>query len=149
MRDILGFEGLYAVTEEGRVFSYRSNKFLKPINNGNGYMIVNLRDRGRYLKKYVHRLTIAAFKEESDLQVNHINGIKTDNNLRNLEYCTSKHNNQHALATGLRDPRKKIKDRELEIIKCLSSFGWTQRSIARVLEVSKVAVGYHLRKGER
>lgn len=37
MRDIKGFEGIYAVTKEGQVWSYRSNKFLKPTESCNGY----------------------------------------------------------------------------------------------------------------
>jgi hypothetical protein len=42
MKDITGFEGLYAITTCGKVWSYRSKKFLKPYKNANGYHRVNL-----------------------------------------------------------------------------------------------------------
>ena len=46
MRDIKGYEGLYAITSCGKVWSYRSKKFLKPYDNGFGYLYVNLNKDG-------------------------------------------------------------------------------------------------------
>jgi len=57
MRDVIGYEGLYAVTSCGKVWSYRTNKFLKAFSTGNGYRCVTLTDKnGKLKQKKVHRL---------------------------------------------------------------------------------------------
>jgi hypothetical protein len=56
MRDIKGYEGLYAVTSCGKVWSYRSKKFLKPYDNGFGYLYVNLNNDGKKKQFKIHRL---------------------------------------------------------------------------------------------
>ena len=74
----------------------------------NGYMIVCLIEKkGVYKTKYIHRLLLETYMptEGSDrLVVNHINGIKTDNTLSNLEWCTMKENIQHSWRIGLSKP---------------------------------------------
>lgn len=63
-----------------------------------GYLRTNL---GRGDGALVHRLVMLAFVGPGDdLWVNHINGVKTDNRLDNLEYCTPKYNQEHACHTG-------------------------------------------------
>lgn len=95
LKDIKGFEGYYAVSNDGKVWSYRSNKYLKPANNGYGYLKVDLFKDGMKSKHRVHRLVLETFNPVEgmeNLQVNHIDYDKTNNNLSNLEWCTPSQN---------------------------------------------------------
>jgi hypothetical protein len=103
-KDVPEYEGHYQVSNLGRVKSLKrgKNKILKTRDNGRGYMQVSLRKEGERKRFLVHRLVMFTFLGESDMDVNHINGIKTDNHLENLEYCTRSENIQHAYDIGLR-----------------------------------------------
>lgn len=96
MKDIKNYEGLYAITEDGRVWSYRSNKFMTPAQN-NGYLYVNLLKDGKLKKGYIHRLVATAFIDNPDNlpEVNHKNEDKTKNEVSNLEWCTKQYNNTY------------------------------------------------------
>ena len=61
MKDIIGFEGLYAVTSCARVWSYKSQRFLKPYKVGKGYWAVDLRKDGVRNQRKVHRLVALAY----------------------------------------------------------------------------------------
>ena len=98
-RDIEGYEGLYQVSNQGRVKSFKWNKerFLKPSMDKDGYLLVTLCAGGKPKTLKVHRLVCEAFHENPDNkpQVNHINEDKTDNRACNLEWCTCKQNVNH------------------------------------------------------
>ena len=101
-RDIEGYEGLYQVSDQGRVKSLvrkgrKSERILKPGVMHDGYVGVNLYSGGKPKTLKVHRLVCEAFHENPDNkpQVNHINEIKTDNRASNLEWCTRKQNINH------------------------------------------------------
>ena len=64
MKDIKGFEGLYAITSCGKVWSYRYGKFLRSFDNGRGYQIVCLFKDGKKYNKRVHILVAEAFLEK-------------------------------------------------------------------------------------
>jgi hypothetical protein len=76
---------------------------LKPFKNRKGYLMVNIKDLQK--TKSVHRLVADAFIPNVDNkpQINHINGIKSDNKVSNLEWVTNEENFNHALANGLRE----------------------------------------------
>ena len=98
-RDVAGYEGLYQVSDQGRVKSFKWNKerFLKPSMDKDGYLLVTLCAGGKRKTLKVHRLVCEAFHENPDNkpQVNHINEDKTDNRACNLEWCTCKQNVNH------------------------------------------------------
>lgn len=94
MKDIKGYEGLYAITPEGEVWSYRRKKFLKPIADKKGYLIVILCKDGKVKNYKIHRLVAEAYiPNPNNLpQVDHINEDKTNNCVNNLQWITNKDN---------------------------------------------------------
>ena len=96
----------YEVSNLGNVKSYWNDppRILTPVPNKDGYLRVNLHIGGKSKFYYIHRLVAEAFipNPEGKPQINHRNGIKTDNRIENLEWCTQSENNRHAYATGLR-----------------------------------------------
>lgn len=94
MKDIQGFEGKYAITEDGQVWSYRSNSFLRGEYLKSGYIRYSLQDKGKRVRKLGHRLVAEAFLENPNNlpQVDHINGDKTNNSVENLRWVSSNDN---------------------------------------------------------
>jgi hypothetical protein len=102
MKRILGLD--YSVTEDGKVFSHKCNRFLKLGHSGNGYAKVMLHIDGKPLCRKVHNLVAQAYIGErpKGMQVNHKDGNKLNNNFSNLEYVTPSENLRHAVRMGLR-----------------------------------------------
>ena len=94
MKDIKNYEGLYAVTPEGEVYSYKSKKFLTPYTDGNGYLKVKLFKDNEEKQYYIHRLVSEAYIPNLDNlpEINHKDENKTNNCLQNLEWCDHKYN---------------------------------------------------------
>lgn len=94
MKDVKGYEGLYAVTSCGKVWSYISQKFLSPRITHAGYYEVHLRKQGESKQFRVHRLVAEAYIDnpENKPEVNHKDENKLNNCINNLEWFTSKEN---------------------------------------------------------
>lgn len=144
---IKGYESHYAVTREGEVWSFISNKFLKPFKSSKGYFSVELKSiDGSATKTYkVHRLTLKAFSSplNNHYEVNHIDGNKGNNKLENLEWCTGKENVCHAFQTGLRShkgvkhPRAKLTEKDILDIRSSALKGV---ELAKLFKVSNTTI---------
>lgn len=97
LKDIKGFEGLYAVTEDGRVWSYLSNKWLK-LKISKGYHLVRLCKEGKVYNFLVHRLVYETFKGiiPKGLVVDHIDSNRLNNIIDNLQLLTPSENSRKA-----------------------------------------------------
>ena len=99
-KNVIGYEGLYEVSNKGNVRNVRRNKLLRLSKTKYGYIQVGLSKNGIRTMFQVHRLVAQAFIENSDNlpQVNHKDEDKTNNNVTNLEWCDAKYNNNYGTA---------------------------------------------------
>jgi hypothetical protein len=100
-KDIAGFEGLYQISNSGRVKSFLNSKngyILSAKHSGGWYLSVRLTDGNVYKSFKIHRLVADAFipNPENKHEVNHIDGNKQNNMVSNLEWVTSSENMKHA-----------------------------------------------------
>ena len=97
-RDIPGYEGLYQVSDHGRVYSALSGRVLRPQRVGAGYHALYLCRNGTKNRQYVHRLVASAFLDNlgNRTDINHKDGDKTNNVLSNLEWVSRGENNLHS-----------------------------------------------------
>lgn len=155
MKDIPGFEGKYAITKEGMVWSYprRGTKlkgnWIKPVKHYKGYLQYYLATGKRSQRKIVmaHRLVALTYlpNPKNEKEINHKNGIKTDNRLENLEWSNRSDNLKHAVRLGLlkmpkqeNHPRSKLnKLKVTEIRQKYKTGNYTQRQLAREYEVNQ------------
>ena len=147
----------YQVSCTGLVYSNISYKILKPSVSNNGYQRVVLSFDGKKHYINMHRLVAETFLPNPDNlpQVNHKNGNKLDNNVSNLEWCTAKHNKQHAhdtgLAKGVRGSRSNLAklttEQAIEII-TLNKEGVSNPDIAKRFGITTNSV-YRIYSGKR
>ena len=117
-KDVIGYEGLYQVSNKGDVRSVDrinhigrkySGRTLKPRYAGLGYINVGLYKNGKMKNKYIHRLVAEAFipSHNNYLEINHKDENKNNNHVNNLEWCTSKYNTNYG--TLIERLSKKVK----------------------------------------
>lgn len=108
LRTVQGYEGQYSVSSWGRVWSHYKEIWLKGHPHPRGYPMVGLHKAGEHEEVLVHRLVAQNFlKNPNQLrEVNHKNGVKTDNRVENLEWVSTKENHRHAISLNLikKDP---------------------------------------------
>ena len=137
-KDVVGYEGLYQVSNMGRVRSLdriesvgshtrpRKGRILRQSLATNGYLFVRLCKNNHYTNKRINRLVAETFIPNSDstLVVDHIDGNKLNNRLDNLEWCTQSENSVRAFEMGLRKSQKgeshgrvKLSDEDVKYIR--------------------------------
>ena len=107
-KPVVGYEGLYEVSQNGDIRNSRTNKMIKTWDSM-GYNSIALSKNGIVSKFKIHRLVALTFlpNNENKPCVNHIDGNKLNNNFLNLEWCTYTENAKHAYNNLLRLPSKK------------------------------------------
>lgn len=157
VRSIPGFEGVYSVSADGRIWSdpramphgYSGSiqvggKWLALGWSRTGYRTAQLFRGCQFYTRQVHRLVAMAWIErgaEDGDWVNHKNGIKHDNRVENLEWSTPSENNAHAYRTGLRvASHGRFSAEDVRSIRARIANGEQQRSIAREFGVVESAI---------
>jgi len=104
MKDIVDYEGLYGIEEDGRVWSYKNDKF-KAVRFKDRYYVIRLSKNNIQKNYFLHRLIAEAYipNPENKPFIDHINRIKTDNRIENLRWVTSSENK---INTGVRIDNK-------------------------------------------
>ncbi len=161
-KDVIGYEGLYQVSNYGRVKSlgryvnsghpgskprFKPEKILTTKYHPEGYIQNEFYKDGKKILRKVHRLVAIAFLgNHEDMVVNHIDGNKSNHRLDNLEWCTTSENHLHAYSTGLKVSKKgekhhrsKLTDEQALNIKQLKG-KLSQRKIAIMYGVSQTVV---------
>ena len=98
--DIIGYEGLYKINKNGEIYGIIQNKIKKQCLDNNGYYIINLCKNCKQKVCQIHRLIAINFISNEDStknQVDHIDGIRTNNNIFNLRWVTKTENMRNQL----------------------------------------------------
>ena len=154
---IPGFEQRYAISRAGEVLEIATKRRLNIRPKPDGYYWLTLRENGKYKNFYIHRLVAQTFIPEvpGKTQVNHKNGIKSDNRVENLEWVSPGENSRHRYYIlgnkPLNKPQKAV--RCIELKRDFESVGVAGRSmgissnciakVARGNTPNKTAGGYH------
>lgn len=161
-KDIEGYEGNYQVSSLGRVRSLDRHvnhhkggkkivhgKILNPFINWDGYIRVELSKLCSKKKFFIHRLVADSFipNPENKPEVNHKNGIKSDNFIENLEWMTSSENQKHSFSNGLQvalkgenHPFAKLSEETVFQIKYGKFDGISHSEIAKIFGVKRLQV---------
>jgi hypothetical protein len=165
-RQVCGYEGIYEVSNQGRVKSLfrlnqegkklvrRSERILTKAKHSAGYIESTLCVRGVCLKYLNHRLVAEAFipNPDSKPEVNHKNLIKTDNRISNLEWVTKRENHAHAARAGLyaavSNPNvaNKMNAKKVEFLREDGCLGYPQHVLAWAYGISQSTVSAILSK---
>jgi hypothetical protein len=157
---VKGFEGSYEVSNlgqvrsldrtivrsDGKTMSFKGRMYL-PQKDKNGYLILGLRiaRQPKYVAK-VHRLVAIAFipNPEGKPHVNHLDGVKTNNVVENLEWATNLENNVHAVAAGLMVYRRgeehmnaKVAPEVVRQVRALRELGHSYGQISKVVGIKE------------
>ncbi len=146
--DIVGYEGLYSISQDGNVYSWKTKKYLKPQLQRNGYLTVQL-----YLEKKsrvlpIHRLVAQTFLSNPlNLRtVNHKDFDKSNNNVSNLEWMSHQENSLHSSMRGIYNGEnngnsKLTKQQVIEIRQKYKFRKYTYEDLSKEYGVLKTYIG--------
>lgn len=152
MKDVVGYEGLYMVREDGEIWSVKRKKFLAQRYDKSGYKRTNLHKDGKMTVLYIHRLVAEAFipNPEEKPTVNHIDENKENNHWTNLNWMTFAENNKH----GTRSARQAAT--QCKSVRCVetgevyesakaaaAAMNVTSSSLSRAARAGGTCCGYH------
>jgi ribosome-binding protein aMBF1 (putative translation factor) len=143
--------GNYIVHSDGKVWSKRYNKFMNPCISNRYYLKTKIDGKN----KTIHKLVAEAFLPNPNNlpEINHKSGIKTDNRVENLEWCTSSNNAKHAVDSGLRKYKKGSKHHlckltETQVLEIRESKGIPQDELAKKYGVGQTMIS-NIRNNKR
>lgn len=153
-KNIPGFEGLYQVSDSGRIRSFykRGHSLLNylpkilnyPKPSKNQYLLVGLRKDKKTIMFRMHRLVLLAFQgyPPKGFECAHLNGKKNDNRLRNLRWVSNSENKEHnrihgVMPIGEKSKKSKLKEAQVYEIKKLYKEGMSQKKIAEKFCISQ------------
>lgn len=147
MKAVPGYEGLYCVTEDGRVWSERSKKFVGGYRARDGYVFAVLMRKYHRWYVGVHRLVALAFigNPGAGLEINHKNGVRDDNRIENLEWVTHIQNCKPDRALNLiasrprgeKNGSAKYTDDQINEVRVLKAAGYSQTEISAQTGISQ------------
>jgi hypothetical protein len=159
-KDIIGLEGQYQISNTGKmkllaryVNAKKGSKrpipevILKPFLDASGYFHYTLKKKDKSYHYKTHRAIAEYFipNPENKLFVNHINGIKTDNRIENLEWCTPRENNVHAFKMGLAKGKRGSSNHQSKLNEAIVIHIWNNpnldaNELANVYQVGRHAI---------
>ena len=151
VKDVVGYEGIYSIDTCGHVIRLANGKEMSQRIDMHGYSVVSLTKNGKQRGHFVHRLIAEAFipNPEHKEQVNHIDGVKTNNNIDNLEWNTCQENIIHSHKMGLCSTERKVRIVETgevfdSLTACAKAINGSHADISRCLyKKTKTHKGYH------
>ena len=152
-KEIIGYEGLYSISRDGTVKSLpkkgaHGGAVKKQFQNKDGYHIVHLCKNSKCKSFLAHRVVYENFSGAipQNLEINHIDGNKSNNHIGNLEVATRSENMRHAFMNGLATAKgtgntsSKLTDENVILIRILKRTGRKYLHLAEKYGVSKSAI---------
>lgn len=154
-KEVKGFEGLYWVSNTGRIKTKKrqgsQGGILKNTPTNTGYEMMRFQNRkeNKFEAELIHRVVANAFipNPENKPQVNHINSIRTDNRVENLEWCTNLENVRHSQSVGRfnhsgeENNSSKLTEKEVVEIRLLAAKKIKDQLIANAYGVCREQIG--------
>lgn len=155
-KDVPEYEKYYQVSNHGEIFSKRRNIVMKLCKDADGYMKMSFHGTNNKRRTItIHRIVAEAFLDKASInnEVNHINGIKSDNRAVNLEWCTRSQNIKHAFDLKLKftprgenHPLAKLSPDQVRNIRSMREKGFTAKVIGEKFNIGTSHV-YRIAKG--